>query len=146
VATQLRAAAGESLPAFPSQPMGHAIECRLTDEAVERGFAPTPGRLTEWVEPAGEGIRIDTHCYPGWLVSPYYDSLLAKVIVHAPDREAAIDRMHEALGQLRVGGVSTNADFHRFALQHPDSRKAAVQTTWVESVALPSYLEEKRSS
>ncbi len=110
----------------------HAIECRINAEDAAHDFAPGPGRLKSWTMPAGEGIRVDTHCYPGYLVPPYYDSLLAKLIVHAPDRNAALARMRGALARCKVEGVPTTIPFHLEVLAHADFRAARVTTRWVE--------------
>ena len=84
VAQQLRIARGEPLPFKQSDVrfFGHAIECRINAESPQHGFRPCPGRITHWQGPEGTGIRVDTHCYSGYLVPPFYDSLLAKLIVH----------------------------------------------------------------
>ncbi len=134
VAWQLRLAAGEPLPVSQAdvRPEGHAIECRINAEDPERGFQPSPGVVTEWAVPAGDGIRVDTHMAPGAVVPPFYDSLIAKLIVHAPDRPAAIERMRRALGALRVAGVETTARFHRRILDHADFVAGRVHTRWVE--------------
>jgi acetyl-CoA carboxylase biotin carboxylase subunit len=111
---------------------GHAIECRINAEDASLNFAPRPGRLTVWSAPVGEGIRVDTHCYPGYLVPPYYDSLLAKVITHGTDRTQALERMRAALAGLEVGGIPTTAPFHQQVLVHEDFRTGRVTTRWVE--------------
>ena len=136
VKEQLRIAAG--LPLSLTQTdvtlTGHAIECRLTAEDPERDFLPTPGRLTEWRLPEGTGIRIDTHCYAGYLVSPYYDSLLAKVIAKGKDRDQAIERMKSALEALVVKGVHTIIPFLLLILDREEYRKGAVHTKWLEGL------------
>jgi acetyl-CoA carboxylase biotin carboxylase subunit len=116
---------------------GHAIECRINAEDPDRNFLPNPGRVIDWRAPCGEGMRIDTHCYPGASVPPYYDSLLAKLIVHAPTRAEAIERMQQALQDLQVVGPVTTAGFHRSVLGHPDFLDSRVTTRWVEDVFLP---------
>lgn len=95
VAEQLRSAAGEPLR-FTQDDIdltGHAIEVRITTEDPARGFIPNPGTVHTWEPPEGEGIRVDSHCEPGYVVTPYYDSLLAKIVAHGPDRDVAADRM-----------------------------------------------------
>ncbi|MGC5005765.1 acetyl-CoA carboxylase biotin carboxylase subunit [Streptomyces sp. DT203] len=140
VAEQIRVASG--LPLSFTQDdivlQGHSIECRINAEDADRGFAPSPGLVSDWSAPRGEGIRVDTHCYPGYTVSPYYDSLLAKAIVHAPTRAEAIEKMRTLLAALRVDGPTTTAAFHRAVLAHPDFSDGAVTTRWVEDVFLPS--------
>jgi acetyl-CoA carboxylase biotin carboxylase subunit len=139
VVTQIRLAGGDPLPALDPQPTGHSIECRITAESAARGFLPVPGRITAWDEPAGDGIRVDTHCFPGAEVPPFYDSLLAKLIVHGRDRNDAADRMAAALGSFRVEGVPTTIDVHQFVMDHPDYRSGQVTTRWVEEHLLPAY-------
>ena len=134
VIEQIRIAAGEPISFRQDEVVceGHAIECRVNAEDAARNFAPGPGRLQAWTPPSGEGIRVDTHCYPGYLVPPYYDSLLAKLIVHAADRNAAVARMREALGRFQVAGVPTTIPFHQAVLAHADFGAARVTTRWVE--------------
>jgi acetyl-CoA carboxylase biotin carboxylase subunit len=145
VAQQLRSAAGEPLDLTQDRITltGHAIEARVTAEDPARGFAPSPGTVNEWVPPDGPGIRVDTSCEPGYVVSPYYDSLLAKIIAHGPDRDTAADRLSAALGQLQVTGLPTSAGFVRAAVDHPDFRAARVSTDWIAARGLPDYLEAK---
>jgi acetyl-CoA carboxylase biotin carboxylase subunit len=134
VAEQLRIAAGEPLRLTQADVRiaGHALECRINAEAPDEGFRPSPGVIREWVAPAGEGVRVDTHVVPGAAVPPFYDSLLAKLIVHAPDRMAAIDRMRRALATFRVEGVETTVGFHRRILDHPDFVGGRIHSRWVE--------------
>ena len=134
VAEQIRIAAGEPISFTQEQVrlVGHAIECRINAEDATRNFAPGPGRLKTWVAPAGDGIRVDTHCFPGYLVPPYYDPLLAKVITHGASRAEALDRMCAALERLEVTGVPTTTPFHRQVLVHDDFRSGKVTTRWVE--------------
>ncbi|MBI4591518.1 MAG: acetyl-CoA carboxylase biotin carboxylase subunit [Candidatus Rokubacteria bacterium] len=134
VAEQLRIAAGERLGLSQADVRieGHALECRINAEAPDAGFRPSPGTIREWAAPSGEGIRVDTHVFPGAAVPPFYDSLLAKLVVHGPDRVAAIDRMRRALGEFRVEGVETTLPFHSRVLGHPDFIDGRNQTRWVE--------------
>jgi acetyl-CoA carboxylase, biotin carboxylase subunit len=143
VAQQLRSAAGEPLALSQDSITltGHAIEARVTAEDPARGFAPSPGTVTTWVAPDGPGIRVDTCCESGYVVSPYYDSLLAKIIAHGLDRDTAADRLSAALGHLTVTGVPTSAGFVRSAVDHPDFRAARVSTDWIAARGLPDYLE-----
>ncbi|MFI6984329.1 acetyl/propionyl/methylcrotonyl-CoA carboxylase subunit alpha [Embleya sp. NPDC050154] len=138
VREQLTIAAGAPLTFGQEEvvPRGVAIECRINAEDPTRGFAPTPGRLTEFVPPGGPCVRIDTHAYPGWTVGPDYDSLLAKAIVWAPDRERAIARAERALSEFRVagGGVHTTLDFLRRLLGHPVFRAGEHTTGLVETM------------
>jgi acetyl-CoA carboxylase biotin carboxylase subunit len=133
---QIRIAAGEKLPftqAGLSQ-RGHAIECRLYAEDPANGFLPGSGQVLAWVEPRGPGIRLDSGVTLGSQVSHFYDPLLAKLIVHAENRPAAIRRMQAALGELVIHGISTNVDFLQAVLAHPDFQAGSVTTRWVETV------------
>ena len=116
---------------------GHAIECRINAESPEDSFRPCPGRITEWIPPEGQGIRVDSHCYAGYLIPPYYDSLIAKVITKGNSRLEAIERMKYALDNFTVSGVSTTIPFHRQLLEHPDYVNGRVNTCWTEQVLLP---------
>jgi len=134
VVEQIRIAAGEPI-SFSQQDVrvqGHAIECRINAEDAQRNFAPCPGRLEIWTPPAGTGIRVDTHCHPGYRVPPFYDSLLAKVIVHGADRIHAIARLQDALARFEVVGVPTTIPFHLDVLRHDDFRNGRVHTRWVD--------------
>ena len=90
---------------------GHAIECRINAEIPERNFMPSAGRITDLHLPGGNGIRVDTAVYSGCEVLPYYDSMLAKLIVHGKDRREAVDKMRSALGEIIIEGIGTNVDY-----------------------------------
>jgi acetyl-CoA carboxylase, biotin carboxylase subunit len=139
VAWMIRIAAGERL-AFGQddiRPTGHAIECRVNSEDVLRDWAGSFGRLDRFAPPAGPGVRVDTHAYPGYLVPPYYDSLLAKVIVHADSRAEAIRRMDRALAEFDCSGVTTTIGFHRELLGHPTFRAGEHRLDFVERHLTP---------
>ena len=141
VAEQIQIAAGEPI-SFVQKDVelgGHAIECRINAEDPARNFMPCPGRIEIWDPPStGNHLRVDTHCYAGYVVPPHYDSLLAKVIVHAPDRSSAIRSMSEALAGFAVSGVATTIPFHRTVLADGDFRSAAIHTRWVDQEFLPA--------
>ncbi len=121
VAAQLRIAEGAQ-PGFDvdsAAPVGHAIELRINAEDPKR-FLPGPGPVTEWVEPAGNGVRVDSGYAAGTTVTPYYDSLLAKLVVHGGDREQALERARAAVAQFTVAGPKCNLPFHAELLQHPE--------------------------
>jgi acetyl-CoA carboxylase, biotin carboxylase subunit len=141
VRQSLRIAAGRPLDLGQDdvRSRGHAIECRINAEVAEEGFRPDPGRLTRWVAPQGSYVRVDTHCQPGYLVPPWYDSLLAKVIVWGDDRAQAIARMDHALAHLEVEGVATTTPLHRSIIGHQDFRARRVNTRWVEDVFIPGW-------
>jgi acetyl-CoA carboxylase, biotin carboxylase subunit len=134
VREQIKLADGERLsPTFTGRfkPRGHAIECRVNAEDPVK-FTPSPGRITALNLPGGFGVRVDTHIYEGYVVPPNYDSLLAKLIVHAEDREAAIRRLRRALGEFVVEGIQTNLDFHKRLIDHPDFMQGRLDTHFLE--------------
>lgn len=132
VVEQLRVAAGEPL-SFRRRPKisGHAIEFRINAEDPVT-FAPSPGQITELAFPVGPGVRLETHIYLGYRVPPYYDSLLAKLIVHGRDRSEAIARGRRALAMFRVGGVKTSIPLHQRILQDPDFQEGRLSTRFME--------------
>ncbi len=146
---QIRVAAGEKFPFTQSDfhQHGHAIECRVYAEDPANGFLPSTGKLLQFIEPRGPGIRVDSGFTTGSEVTHFYDPLLAKLIVHAENREAAIQRMQMALREFIVHGVVTNIDFMQAVLQHEDFANGKVSTRWVESVlesaSLLAYLQER---
>ncbi len=136
VVEQIRAAAGEKLELPDTRPWkfrGHALECRIMAEDPET-FAPWPGLITEYHPPGGGGVRIDSGVYGGWTVPQHYDSLLAKVIVHAPTREQAIVRMDRALDEFIIGGIRTNIDFHKRLMADVEVREGRMTTRTVERI------------
>jgi acetyl-CoA carboxylase, biotin carboxylase subunit len=124
-------------------PHGHAIEARIIAENPERGFAPSPGRIRVWRPPHGEGIRVDTAMEEGASVPPFYDSMIAKLIVHAADRPSAVGRLRAALETFAVEGVATNIPFLRAVAAHPDFIGNRLDTRWLENVFLPHYGQPK---
>jgi acetyl-CoA carboxylase biotin carboxylase subunit len=131
---QLRIAAGEamSVPRTRSfKPNGHAIELRINAEDPET-FAPSPGRITRLAFPGGPGIRVDTHVYGGYMIPPYYDSLIAKLIVHGRDRSEAIERAQRALSMLVIEGVKTTAPLHQRILAQDDFVEGRLDTHFME--------------
>ena len=138
VREQLFLAAGQPLSeaalaaaARAAEPASHAIEVRLSAEDPATDFAPTPGRVTRWVMPAGPGVRVDTAIEAGDRVPAEYDNLIAKVMVHAGDREAAIDRLRRALDEAEIAGIQTTLPFHRFVTRDASFRTGALSTGWV---------------
>ena len=134
VAEQIGVAGGARL-SFRQQDVhlnGHAIECRINAEDADREFMPGPGRITAWDPPTGDGVRVDTQCYEGYVIPPFYDSMIAKVIVHAADRPAAIERMERALREFRIEGAKTTISFQLAVLAHDDFKQSRITTRWVE--------------
>jgi acetyl-CoA carboxylase biotin carboxylase subunit len=111
---------------------GHAIECRINAEDPYRNFQPSPGLITAYHPPGGPGVRVDTHVYAGYTVPPYYDSLLAKVIVHGNTRPEALSRMGQALDSFILEGVTTTIPFLARVIRHPDFAAGKVDTRFLE--------------
>ena len=141
VRAQLRIAQGEPLPVGQEDIVlrGHSIECRVNAEDPRNGFMPSPGRIDEWVAPQGAGVRVDTYVEPGTTIPPNYDSMVAKVIVHAGDRAAAIALMARALAKLRIGGVRTTVPLHEAILTDPAFAAGPVTTRWLEESFLAAW-------
>ena len=141
VKEQIRIAGGEPL-SFTQEAVamkGHAIECRINAELPEADFRPSPGGITDWRPPEGKGIRVDSHCYPGYFVPPYYDSLLAKLIVKGDDRTEAVERMGYALANFEVNGVDTTIPFYRNLMKNLDYLNGNINTRWIEDVFLREH-------
>ena len=137
VRAQLAIAAGGPLPLQQDELVltGHAIECRIAAEDPARGFLPATGRIAAYSEPGGPGVRVDSGVRAGTEVTPHYDPLLLKLVVHGRDRDEALDRMSRALAELEIVGVTTNIGFQRALVAHPDVRAGAVHTRWLEARA-----------
>lgn len=112
--------------------IGHAIECRINAEDPERNFLPCPGKIDAYIAPGGPGVRVDSHCYPGYVIPPNYDSLLSKLIVWGRDRSEAIQRMHRALDEYAITGVKTTIPFHQKVLSTPAFQRGDVTTDFIE--------------
>ncbi len=130
---QFRVAAGERLPRRKIVPRGHAIECRINAEDPAKDFRPSPGAITDFHMPGGFGVRVDTHSYAGYVVPPYYDSLIAKLIVYAQTREGAINKMASALEEFTIEGIKTTIPFHRQVMRDERFRSAAFDTGFLDS-------------
>lgn len=131
---QLRIASGEKLP-FCQEDVrlrGHALECRIYAEDPDNNFFPSPGTITQLQRPSGPGVREDSGIYEGWTVPLDYDPLLSKLIVHAPDRPAALARMRRALNEYFVTGIKTNLPLFRRILEHPDFEGARIDTGFLD--------------
>jgi acetyl-CoA carboxylase biotin carboxylase subunit len=137
---QIRVAAGEPLSChvLNAQPRGHSIECRINAEDPFNNFMPSPGTIDLWYAPGGKGVRVDTHVYSGYSVPPYYDSMIAKLIVTGSTREIAISRMKRALGEFMIRGIKTTIPFQQEILAHPDFAAGSYDIGWVTR-----YLEER---
>lgn len=136
---QLLVAQGEDLPKQKDiQIRGHAIECRVNAEDASRGFLPSPGNVAVWNLPGGPGVRVDTHVYQGYTIPPYYDSLIAKLIVYGATRDEALARCRRALSEFVVEGIHTTIPFHLEMLATEAFKNGNVHTKWVEQ-----YMEQQ---
>lgn len=113
---------------------GHAIECRINAENPAKGFRPSPGTITDMYLPGGKGIRIDSAIYSGYTIPPYYDSMIAKLIVWAKNRKEAIRKMQSALGEIIIEGIDTNVDYQYEILNHPDYRSGDIDIEFIEKM------------
>ncbi len=136
IETQIEVAAGERL-SFSQEDIkltGHAIECRINAEIPEKNFRPSPGLITHIHLPGGNGVRVDTAIYEGYLVPSEYDSMIAKIIVHGKDRQSAINRMRTALDELVIMGISTNVNFQYLIFKNPNFCAGETDTGFIESL------------
>jgi acetyl-CoA carboxylase, biotin carboxylase subunit len=144
VKEQIKAAAGLHIDLPDTRPWsfrGHAIECRINAEDPVT-FAPWPGAITEYYPPGGSGIRVDSGVYGGWRVPPNYDSLIAKVIAHAPTRDEALRRMSRALDEFIITGIRTNIPLHKRLLRDPEVTSGTMSTRTIERVIADGLLEK----
>lgn len=134
IKTQLRIASGEELSFCQDDitTRGVAIECRINAENPEHNFQPCPGRIEKMFVPGGFGVRFDSHAHAGYMVSPFYDSMVGKLIVHQPTRREAIDCMLRALGELKIQGIATTCSRHEEILRHAAFVESRIDTTFVE--------------
>jgi acetyl-CoA carboxylase biotin carboxylase subunit len=137
---QIRVAAGEALPWSQNDIVqrGAAIECRINAENPRRNFQPSPGKIQQIIAPGGFGVRFDSHAHSGYVVPPYYDSMIGKLIVHQPTRAEAIASMQRALSELRVEGIETTIPIHQEILSHSAFVEGRIDTTFVERTILAS--------
>jgi acetyl-CoA carboxylase biotin carboxylase subunit len=142
VQEQFRIAEGQRLRMSQSDVVfrGHAIECRINAEVAEEGFRPNAGLIDRWEPPVGPNIRVDTHCYPGYRVPMFYDSMLAKLIVYGSTRTEAIERMRSALDRFVITGVGTTIPFLRFMIRQDAFARGAVTTHLIDDL-MPRFLD-----
>ena len=141
VQEQIRIAGGAALSLSQDDVKltGHAIECRINAEDSNRDFLPSPGRITRWEPPEGAGIRLDSHMSAGAMIPPFYDSMVCKLIVHAPTRDEAVATLADAIDHFVVEGVPTTLPLHRAIISHPDFIANQIDTRWLERVFLPEF-------
>lgn len=133
---QIAVAAGEKIKAKNVRREGHSIECRINAENPDKNFAPSPGKITTFHVPGGLGVRVDTHAYANYVIPQYYDSMIAKLIVTADDREEAIKRMYRALDEFIVEGIHTTIPFHKKVMRHEKFIEGDFDTGFIEKYKL----------
>ena len=133
---QIRVAQGDTVRKRDVTLEGHAIECRINAENPFRNFSPSPGRIETLHIPGGHGVRVDTHAYAGYLIPPYYDSMIAKLIVRARSRDLAINKMLRALDEFVIEGIKTTIPFHQQLLKHPRFQNGDFDTRFLETFTL----------
>lgn len=140
---QILVAAGEKLRLKQSslKPLGHSIECRINAEDPSNNFIPSPGEITSFYQPGGPGTRVDTHIYATYRIPPYYDSLIAKLIVHGKDRKEAINRLGRALDEFVIEGIKTTIPFHQFVIKTDEFVSGNFDTHFIENIYKKELIE-----
>ena len=133
---QIKVAAGEKISGKNYFPEMHSIDVRINAEDAFNDFRPSPGMIASFHAPGGHGVRLDTHCYSGYMIPPFYDSMIAKLIVTARTRDEAIDKLERALGEFVIEGVKTTIPFHQQLLQNEDFRRGVYTTKFMEDFEL----------
>ena len=148
VKEQIKIAAGDHLSPHVADatPRSHAIQCRINAEDPERNFQPSPGKIAFYYAPGGRGVRIDSHAYTGYVVPPYYDSMIAKLITVGATRESCIDRMRRALDEYYITGIKTTVPFHSAIMRNAEFRRGNYDTGFVERVMNSESFELKPTS
>lgn len=136
---QIKLAAGEKITGKEYFPKMHAIQCRINAEDPLNDFRPSPGKITDYHEPGGHGIRIDTHVYAGYVIPPYYDSMISKLITVAQTREEAITKMERALEEYFIDGVKTTIPFHVQLMKDKSFREGNFTTKFMEDFVIKKY-------
>ncbi|NJC27232.1 acetyl-CoA carboxylase biotin carboxylase subunit [Neolewinella antarctica] len=134
---QIKVAYGEKLSGENYYPKSHAIECRINAEDPWNNFRPSPGNISSFHSSKGQGVRVDTHVYAGYTIPPFYDSMIAKLIVRAPTRKEAITKMERALNEFIIEGVKTTVPFHQWLMKQEDFRTGNFDTAWLGKQDLP---------
>jgi len=136
IAEQIKVASGIPISGKNYEPTLHAIECRINAEDPMNDFRPCPGKITNYHAPGGHGVRVDTHVYAGYVIPPYYDSMIAKLIVVAQTRDEAIEKMKRALREFTIEGVKTTIPFHLQLMDHEDYRSGNYTTKFMDDFVL----------
>lgn len=140
---QIRVAMGESVRKRDVTMDGHAIECRINAENPHKKFAPSPGTITAFHQPGGQGVRVDTHAYASYVIPPTYDSMIGKLIVRAKTREQAINKMKRALDEFVIEGVQTTIPFHRQLMDNPQFRAGDFDTRFLDDFTMEVPVPEE---
>lgn len=140
---QILVASGEKLKLKQTnlKPLGHSIESRINAEDPGNNFIPSPGEITSFYQPGGPGTRVDTHIYASYKIPPYYDSLIAKLIVHGKDRQEAISRLRRALDEFVIEGVKTTIPFHKFVIETEEFKSGNFDTHFIENIYNSELIE-----
>lgn len=133
---QIKVAAGDKISGKNYTPVMHAIECRINAEDPFNNFRPSPGKITGFHSPKGQGVRVDTHVYAGYVIPPYYDSMIAKLICKAQTREECIRKMRRALDEFIVEGVKTTVPFHIQLMENEVFRSGNFDTSFMDHFQL----------
>ena len=120
---------------------GEALECRINAEDYEKDFMPSPGKVTDFILPGGPGVRVDTHIYPGYTITPYYDSLIAKLLVVDSSRQNMISRMSRALSEFVIEGVKTTIPFHKYVINTDEFMSGDFDTHFIEKIYSKELIE-----
>ncbi len=136
VKEQIKLAAGDAISGRNYYPKMHAIQCRINAEDPYKNFSPSPGRITSYHSPGGHGVRIDTHAYAGYVIPPYYDSMIAKLITVAQTREEAITKMERALDEYIIEGIKTTIPFHQKLMKNEKFRSGNFTTSFLETFSM----------
>jgi acetyl/propionyl-CoA carboxylase alpha subunit len=140
---QIRVAAGETLNFKQNQikQVGHSIECRINAEDPSNNFIPSPGEITSFYQPGGPGTRVDTHIYASYHIPPYYDSLIAKLVVWGRDRQESISRIKRALDEFVIEGIKTTIPFHKYVISTPEFLSGDFDTHFIEKIYQKELIE-----
>jgi len=141
---QIKVAAGEEISGKNYYPQMHAIECRINAEDPYIDFRPSPGKITSFHSPKGYGVRVDTHVYAGYVIPPYYDSMIAKLICRAHTREECIAKMRRALDEFIIEGVNTTVPFHRQLMDDKIFNSGNFNTSFIETFDLKEKVVKKK--
>ena len=146
IKAQIRIAAGEKLPWTQKQISlsGHAIECRINAENPHMNFAPCPGRISFYAPPGGFGVRVDSHVYCGYQIPPHYDSMISKLIVHAPTRQEAIAACKRALDEYLIEGIPTTIPFEQYLLETKEFKEGNYDTGLIERLMKGGAFERQK--